>query len=122
VIKGTKDDCSRRERNSNPRWLASPRSQIVPPIVLVLELELVLEICQFGAVYWFTKDGSFRKPYHFDAWSNEISNGSYRTLRDGFLGGRFPRHFVPGYDHAVPLGRNTRNLMRWTGRDPALIK
>jgi hypothetical protein len=34
------------------------------------------------------------------------SNGSYRTLRDGPLGGRFPRHFVPGYDHAVPLGRN----------------
>ena len=31
---------------------------------------------------------------------------SYRTLRDGSLGGRFPRHFVPGYDHAVPLGLN----------------
>src|SRR6202011_3354730 len=23
------------------------------------------------------------------------------------LGWRSPRHFVPGYDHAVPLGRNT---------------
>ena len=29
------------------------------------------------------------------------------TLRDGSLGGRFPRHFVPGYDHAVHPGRNT---------------
>ena len=27
-----------------------------------------------------------------------------RTLRDGSFEGRFPRHFVPGYDHAVPLG------------------
>ena len=32
-------------------------------------------------------------------------HGSYRTLRDGSFGGRYPRHFVPGYDHAVPLGR-----------------
>ena len=32
---------------------------------------------------------------------------SDRTLRDGSLGGRCLRHFVPGYDHAVPLGRNT---------------
>ena len=32
---------------------------------------------------------------------------SYRTLRDDPLRGRFPRHFVPGYDHAVPLGPNT---------------
>ena len=23
---------------------------------------------------------------------------SYRILRDGSFGGRFPRHFVPGYD------------------------
>src|ERR1700676_2413153 len=29
---------------------------------------------------------------------------SYRTLRDGSFEGRFPRHFVPGYDHAVPPG------------------
>jgi hypothetical protein len=32
---------------------------------------------------------------------------SYRTLRDGSLEGRFPRHFMPGYDHAVPPGQNT---------------
>jgi len=32
---------------------------------------------------------------------------SYRTLRDGSFEGRFPRHFVPGYDHAVPPGQNT---------------
>jgi hypothetical protein len=32
---------------------------------------------------------------------------SYRTLRDGSMGWRCPRHFVPGYDHAVPLGQNT---------------
>jgi hypothetical protein len=31
---------------------------------------------------------------------------SYRTLRDGSVGGRFSSYFVPGYDHAVPLGRN----------------
>src|ERR1700736_3557163 len=30
---------------------------------------------------------------------------SYRTLRDGSFEGRFPRHFVPGYDHAVPPGQ-----------------
>jgi hypothetical protein len=27
--------------------------------------------------------------------------------RVGSLGGRFPRHFLPGYYHAVPVGRNT---------------
>jgi hypothetical protein len=27
---------------------------------------------------------------------------SYRTLRDGSFEGRFPRHFVPGYDRTVP--------------------
>ena len=27
--------------------------------------------------------------------------------RDCSSGWRNPRHFVPGYDHAVPLGRNT---------------
>jgi hypothetical protein len=31
---------------------------------------------------------------------------SYRALRDGIFEGHFPRHFVPGYDHAVPLGQN----------------
>ena len=30
---------------------------------------------------------------------------SYRTLRDGSFGVRCPRHFVPGYDHAVPPGQ-----------------
>jgi hypothetical protein len=30
-----------------------------------------------------------------------------RTLRDGSLEGCFPRHFVPGYDQAVPPGQNT---------------
>jgi hypothetical protein len=30
-----------------------------------------------------------------------------RALRDSSLGWRFLRHFVPGYDHAVPTGRNT---------------
>jgi hypothetical protein len=29
---------------------------------------------------------------------------SYRTLRDGSFEGRFPRHFVPGYDRTVPPG------------------
>jgi hypothetical protein len=29
---------------------------------------------------------------------------SYRTLRDGSFGVRCPRHFVPGYDRAVPPG------------------
>jgi hypothetical protein len=31
---------------------------------------------------------------------------SYRTLRDGSFEGRFPRHFVRGYYHAVPPGQN----------------
>jgi hypothetical protein len=31
---------------------------------------------------------------------------SYRTLRDGALERRFPRHFVPGYDRVVPPGQN----------------
>jgi hypothetical protein len=30
---------------------------------------------------------------------------SDRTLRDGSFGWRWPRHFVPGYDRAVPPGR-----------------
>src|SRR5262249_54013564 len=29
---------------------------------------------------------------------------SYRTLRDGSFGVPCPRHFVPGYDRAVPPG------------------
>src|SRR5271165_5494742 len=29
---------------------------------------------------------------------------SHRTLRDGSLGWRCPRHFVPGYDRTVPPG------------------
>jgi hypothetical protein len=29
---------------------------------------------------------------------------SHRTLRDGLLGWRRPRHFVPGYDRTVPPG------------------
>src|ERR1700675_512785 len=28
----------------------------------------------------------------------------YRTLRDGSFEGRFPRHFVPGYDRCCPYG------------------
>jgi hypothetical protein len=32
--------------------------------------------------------------------------GSYRTLRDGALEGRFSRHFVPGYDRVVPPGQD----------------
>ena len=31
---------------------------------------------------------------------------SYRTLRDGSFDGRFPRHFVPGYDQPVPPGQS----------------
>ncbi len=30
---------------------------------------------------------------------------SHRTLRDGSLGWRCPRHFVPGYDRTVPPGQ-----------------
>jgi hypothetical protein len=32
---------------------------------------------------------------------------SYRTLRNGSFEGRFPRHFVPGYDRIVPPGRTS---------------
>ena len=37
---------------------------------------------------------------------------SYRTLRDGSFEGRFPRHFVPGYDRGCPSGtfRNRLSL------------
>ena len=48
----------------------------------------------------------------FEIFSLQSSNRwahlheSYRTLLDGSLGRRCPRHFVPGYDHAVPLGRD----------------
>jgi hypothetical protein len=47
---------------------------------------------------------------------------SCRTLRDGSFGGP-PRHFVPGYDRAVPLGRdafsgplNSGSTLRLLGR------
>ena len=33
---------------------------------------------------------------------------SHRALRDGSLGWRCSRHFVPGYDRAVPPGLRTR--------------
>jgi hypothetical protein len=47
----------------------------------------------------------FDEKYPYDVWDSYAR--SYRALRDGSLAGRFPRHFVPGYDHAVPPGRNT---------------
>jgi hypothetical protein len=65
---------------------------------------------------------SCRCARRFGDWSDEILNTntkniylvcgiscarSYRTLRDGSLEGCFPRHFVPGYDQAVPPGQNT---------------
>jgi hypothetical protein len=40
---------------------------------------------------------------------------SYRTLRDGSLGWRFSRHFVPGYDRTVPPGHSARPLPRCCG-------
>jgi hypothetical protein len=52
----------------------------------------------------------FDKKYSWDVWENYAR--SYRTLRDGSLSGRFPRHFVPGYDHAVPLGRDKFSATR----------
>ena len=70
---------------------------------------------------------SCRCARRFDDWSDEISNTkteniyvvcgiscarSYRTLRDGSFEGRFPRHFVPGYYHAVPPGQNTFDRRR----------
>src|ERR1700722_6858154 len=33
-----------------------------------------------------------------------LATRSYRTLRDGSFEGRFPRHFVPGYDRCHPSG------------------
>src|SRR6202030_1082326 len=69
---------------------------------------------------------SCRSAHRFNDWSDEISNTktetetmahmstrntsgircarSYRTLRDGSFAGRFPRHFVPGYDRCCPSG------------------
>ena len=41
-------------------------------------------------------------PFGSDAYS---CARSYRTLRDGSFEGRFPRHFVPGYDRTVPPGQ-----------------
>src|SRR6516162_5681406 len=43
---------------------------------------------------------------HLDGLSNPSvhPHRSYRTLRDGSLAVRCPRHFVPGYDRAVPPG------------------
>ena len=42
---------------------------------------------------------------HFDENTFGISYArSYLTLRDGSFEGRFPRHFVPGYDRCCPYG------------------
>ena len=43
---------------------------------------------------------------HLDGLSNPSihPHRSFRTLRDGSFGVRCPRHFVPGYDRAVPPG------------------
>jgi hypothetical protein len=43
---------------------------------------------------------------HLDGSSNPSlhPSRSNRTLRDGSFGVRYPRHFVPGYDRAVPAG------------------
>src|ERR1700722_19178248 len=42
---------------------------------------------------------------------------SYRTLRHGSFTGRFPRHFVPGYDRCCPYGT------RWQkSRNSILVK
>jgi len=37
---------------------------------------------------------------------------SDRTLRDGSFEGRFPRHFVPGYDRRVPPGRRWQTFRK----------
>jgi hypothetical protein len=37
-------------------------------------------------------------------------------LRDGSFEGRFPRHFVPAYDHAVPPGQNSCEFSVVSGR------
>jgi hypothetical protein len=44
-------------------------------------------------------------PEHLDRLYPSVHpHRSYRTLRDGSFGVRCPRHFVPGYDRAVPPG------------------
>ena len=51
---------------------------------------------------------------------------SYRTLRDGSFEGRFPWHFVPGYDRCCPYGtrlqtfRNSIQLAKM--RDSDVLK
>src|ERR1700730_2578617 len=59
--------------------------------------------------------------------SSGISDArSYRTLRDGSFEGRFPRHFVPGYDRCCPYGtrlqtfRNSIQLAKM--RDSDVLK
>src|ERR1700734_2882344 len=48
---------------------------------------------------------------------------SYRTLRDGSFEGRFPRHFVPGYDRCGPSGtrwqtfRNSIEVVRFSNME-----
>jgi hypothetical protein len=37
--------------------------------------------------------------------ATRTSARSYRTLGDGSFEGRFPRHFVPGYDRTVTPGQ-----------------
>jgi hypothetical protein len=49
-----------------------------------------------------------RRKMPWNVWDSYAR--SYRALRDGSLGRRFPRRFVPGYDHAVPPG--TKYILR----------
>jgi hypothetical protein len=51
-----------------------------------------------------------KSPFVFSALLNRsivlvvLRTRSCRTLRDGSFEGRFPRHFVPGYDRCRPSG------------------
>jgi hypothetical protein len=124
--------CSRRSlrRCQAPPWAKRPKRSLKMrvfngPMSFVLEGQADRSLARSAWVNATPKSRPVgcdwcRCARRFDDWSDEISNAtaeniyvgggiswarSYRTLRDGSLVGRFPRHFVPGYDQPVPPGQ-----------------
>ena len=101
-------DASRLRHDSKARSTGR-RNRDTTAVAIIASLRLRLSRSQR---YFSSKCAPcfLRKAFVFEISSLQSSNRcahlheSHRSLRDGTLGWRCPRHFVPGYDRTVPPG------------------
>jgi hypothetical protein len=90
-----------REEISNAVSLS--RTEMIPKCIgRVLDhvRHLVILRTRLAVAFLKKHDAQFDEKYLWDSCAR-----SHRTLRDGSFEGRFPRHFVPGYDQPIPPGQ-----------------